>query len=248
MCDTNSSIRKKELMNLNLFEDSVIKLKKFGTSSVTLHTIGDPLANAKLAQYFEILRIHKIRIGFLSTNGLLLHKHIETLIEYIDIVGNIRFSIDGIKKETYEKIRAGGNWDTLIKNINLAKDKLLTKGFEFEFDFTITFENFSEMGEYLVYFKNFVYSQYKIKFNFMNSLAPSNKYFLINNVIPKHTHLNSFCKSVAQTMPYVLTDGKVSLCCRDYDGSLVIGDIRGNSNLSDTLNDSLKFKNLKSLL
>ena len=245
MCDTNSSTRKKELMNVNLFEDSIIKLKKFGTSSVTLHTIGDPLANAKLAEYFKILRKHKMRIGFLSTNGLLLHKHIETLIEYIDIVGNIRFSIDGIKKETYEKIRVGGNWDTLIKNLNLAKDKLLTKGFEFEFDFTITIENFSEMGEFLVYFKNFVYSQYKIKFNFMNSLAPSNKYFLINNVIPKHTHLNSFCKSVAQTMPYVLTDGKVSLCCRDYDGSLVVGDIRGNSNLSDNLNDSLKLKDLK---
>ena len=27
MCDTNSSTRKKELMNVNLFEDSIIKLK-----------------------------------------------------------------------------------------------------------------------------------------------------------------------------------------------------------------------------
>ena len=56
----------------------------------------------------------------ISTNGLMLEKHIDTLIEYVDVCSSIRFSIDGVKKETYEKIRFGGKWEDLIRNLDLA--------------------------------------------------------------------------------------------------------------------------------
>ena len=244
MCDTKSSTRQKQLMNLGIFEDSVIKLKKQNIKSITLHTIGDPLANVKLKDYLSILRKHKLPIGFLSTNGLLIHKHLDTLVEYIDILGNIRFSIDGATKKTYEKIRAGGSWEDLISNIKLAEKKLLKQGYEFYFDYIMTLENFSELGEFFTYFRKYVYSPFNINFHFMNSLAPSNKYFLLNNILPKHTHPNTYCKYVAQTKPHILADGKISLCSRDYDGSLVIGNIKGNESL-DKLNESLKLQNLK---
>ena len=40
----------------------------------------------------------------ISTNGLMLDKHVDTLAEYFDTCSNIRFSIDGVKKETYENL------------------------------------------------------------------------------------------------------------------------------------------------
>ena len=99
MCDTKSSTRPKKLMDLELCKNSIKEMKAAGVRSVVLHTIGDPLANAKLKDYLKILRKYKLQAG-ISTNGLMLDKHIDTLIEYFDICSNIRFSIDGVKKET----------------------------------------------------------------------------------------------------------------------------------------------------
>ena len=68
-----------------------------------------------------------------------------------------------------------------------------------------------------------------IHFNFMNSLSPNNDYFLKNNVIKEHTSKNYYCNYASRLIPYVLVDGRVSACCRDYDGSLVVDDLNKNS-------------------
>jgi len=69
----------------------------------------------------------------------------------------------------------------------------------------------------------------------MNSLSPNNDYFLKNNTLSKHTHINSFCRYVSQSTPYILVDGRMSVCCRDYDGSLVIGSIKDDNGIDDVL-------------
>ena len=91
-----------------------------GIKNILLHTIGDPLANTKLKDYLKILRKYNMQAG-ISTNGLMLDRHVDTLIEYFDVCSNIRFSIDGVKKETYEKIRFGGKFENLIENLDLAE-------------------------------------------------------------------------------------------------------------------------------
>lgn len=243
MCDTKSSSRKKKLMDLELCEKSIIEMKSTGIKSVILHTIGDPLANAKLKDYLKLLRKYKLQAS-ISTNGLMLDKHINTLIEYFDICSNIRFSIDGVRKATYEKIRFGGNFEKLIENLNLAKSKLKNVGYEFMIDLVITKDNFNELGEFIVFFKNYINNPYKnMHFNFMNSLSPSNDYFLKNNLIQEHTYKNMYCNFASQLTPYILVDGRVSACCRDYDGSLVVDDIYKNN--LNKIYTSDGFKNLQ---
>lgn len=244
MCDTKSSPRQKKLMDLSLFEKSVAQLKKRGVESVTLHTIGDPLANPRISEVFNILRTYGLHAGFLSTNGLLLQKHLDTLLEYRDIVGNLRLSVDGATKATYEQIRVGGNWGELQRNIDLAHKHLTPNGYEFYFDFTLTLGNFNEIGLFIDKFRKYTSSIYNINFHFMNSLAPSNIFFNLNNCLPEHTHKNSYCKSVSSFKPYILVDGQVSACARDYDGSLVVGSIQSNSGLND-IENSLMMSELK---
>ena len=245
MCDTKSSPRQKQLMNLDVFEKAVIQLKASGVESVTLHTIGDPLANPRIAKVFSILRRHNLHTGFLSTNGLLLEKHLDTLVEFKDIVGNLRLSVDGATKATYEQIRVGGNWEELERNIEVAHKHLTPKGYEFYFDFTLTLGNFNEIGMFLDKFRKYTSSIYNINFHFMNSLAPNNTFFILNNCLPEHTHQNSFCKSVSAFKPYVLVDGQVSACCRDYDGSLIVGSIHSNTGAID-VSSSLMMSKLRS--
>ena len=71
-------------MNVELAEKYVKEMRENGIKSVLLHTIGDPLANTKLKDYLRILRKYKMQAG-LSTNGLMLDKHVETLAEYFVI-------------------------------------------------------------------------------------------------------------------------------------------------------------------
>ncbi len=227
-CNTKDSPRIKQLMDLKTFDSTLLHLKSLGIHTLSLHTIGDPLANVRLGEYLKAIRNNGMRVGYLSTNGLLLHKHIDTLIEYKDIIGPIRFSIDGSKKETYEKIRVGGDWNLLMKNLDLGQKTLMPHGYEFLFDFTITKENRGEIGEFFVMMQRFAYSKYNIHFNLMNSLAPDNHYFEKYNVLPNHTHPKSYCQFVRNMHPYVLADGKISICCRDYDGSLVYDNVHAN--------------------
>ena len=243
MCDTKSSSRQKKLMDLDICEKSVKQMKESGVTSVLLHTIGDPLANAKLKDYLKILRKYNLQAG-LSTNALLLDKHVETLKEYFDICSNIRFSIDGVRKETYEKIRFGGKFEKLIENLELAQKQLRSKGFEFMIDLVITKDNFDELGEFVVFYKKYINNPYKnMHFSFMNSLAPDNNYFLKNNTLEQHTSKNFYCGFASNLTPYVLVDGRVSACCRDYDGSLVVDDIKNNK--IEVMPSSNGFKNLQ---
>ena len=50
------------------------------------------------------------------------------------------------------------------------------------------------------------------------------------------------CHLVSGKVPYILIDGKLSVCCRDYSGELIIGDINKSS-----LNAVRSSKKLKSL-
>jgi len=242
MCDTKSSTRQKKLMDFELAEKSIKEMKAVGINSILLHTIGDPLANTKLKDYLYILRKYKIQAG-ISTNGLMLEKHLDTLKEYFDICSNIRFSIDGVKKNTYEKIRYGGKFENVIRNLDLAQNQLKPIGYEFAIDLVISKDNFNELGEFIVFFKKYLNNPFKnMHLNFMNSLSPNNDYFLNNNVMPENTYENIFCNFASQLTPYILVDGRVSACCRDYDGSLVVDDINQNS-LGD-IYKSEGFKNL----
>ena len=122
MCNTSLSTRPQFNMDLELFEHAVKYTKGQVTGRTALHTIGEPLMNKNLRQYFDILRKQGVKIQ-LSTNGLILHKHLDLVIEFADIIRELRFSIDGASKEAYEKIRLGGNWERLITNMEMFRER-----------------------------------------------------------------------------------------------------------------------------
>lgn len=53
MCDTKKSTRTKKLMKLDLFEQSVKKLKNNNIDTIGLHTIGDLLAKPRLPEILK---------------------------------------------------------------------------------------------------------------------------------------------------------------------------------------------------
>lgn len=240
MCKTSLSTRKKGLMELGLFERTVEKLAARGMRSTVLHTIGDPLANKNIAKYLEILRQHKFTISNFSTNGLLLDRHMDTVFEYRDVIYNFRPSIDAASKEVYERIRFGGKWETLNRNL-LAfseRNKKSSNPFPVVVNNIIAKENFHEIAM-IPHVFSYLAPPTDFRYAFLNSLSPQNEYFLSQNYFEKEYVRNAPC-SIIWSSVYVLKDGSLTTCCRDYNGDLVFGNIDQDSLETAYNNDKLR--------
>ncbi|MBI3075898.1 MAG: radical SAM protein, partial [Deltaproteobacteria bacterium] len=218
MCDTASARRQKGVIDIGLLERVLAELKQRGIRSVDVHTIGDPLANPKLPAVLAVFRKLRMTPG-LSTNGLLIKKHLKTLIEYRDVTSLIRLSIDGATKPTYERIRAGGKWEDLMENLTIASNELVPRGFTLTSNMVVSEDNVSEAGLFVEVFRPFVMPS-NMQFSFVNSLAPDTSYFHRVNLFPNHTVPNRPC-SLPFSSFWVHLDGRVSSCCRDYHGEVI---------------------------
>ena len=229
MCKTSLATRKKGKISSDNLKLMLDRYKDDGVETVSLHTIGDPLANPRLPEVFEELRARKMRAG-ISTNGLLLHRFVDLFLNYRDVCSLIRFSIDGATKPTYEKIRFGGIWETLIENLDTAREKLAPNGVILETNMVVSKDNIAEIGTYICLFRDYVrHPARDMTFNPINSLSPDTRYFNEVNLFPSYTSHNSDCRYMAGNTIFGHIDGEFSICCRDYDGSLRIGDLKKNS-------------------
>ena len=61
MCKTSLATRKKGKMNSETLHVALERLKEAGITHVTLHTIGDPLANPRLKEVFIELRRYNMK-------------------------------------------------------------------------------------------------------------------------------------------------------------------------------------------
>lgn len=105
-------------MTDTVFDQIINQLKKYKDwiEMVIITGNGEPLLDRKMPE-----RIHKLKeIGIkyvqFSTNAFLLTEEMIYKI-YASGVDDIRFSIDGLRKETYEAVRRGLNFDVVKSNV-----------------------------------------------------------------------------------------------------------------------------------
>lgn len=230
MCGTQKAKRKKGEMSLELFEKIIKRIEKLGYRTIAIHTVGEPFFYSKLPEVFGICKKHKLKLT-LTTNGLLLDKHMNLIKRFTGTVSRIKFSVDGATKETYEKLRKGGDFGRLIRNLELISDyNRSVKKAERIFTFlhaTIGRGNFSEIPLFFKVFKNF-FSNEDIRFGFITNLTSCHEegvYYKASTIYAdKVTRLRVPCKLLwCQT--HILCNGDVSACCRDYNGELIVGNI-----------------------
>ena len=115
---------------------------------------GEPFASKYSKQLLAAINkkdfpyLNKLEI---TSNGLLLNKkqweNIKN-IHYLDI--DLHVSVDAIKKETYEIVRRGGNFDTLMKNLKfLSKLRKQNKLTSFSINFVVQDHNYKEMSDFV---------------------------------------------------------------------------------------------------
>ena len=103
-------------MDLGLFSSVLSKLSEKGIETVALHTLGDPgLANPRLPYVLEEIRSFNLKTS-ICTNGLLLDKHVDTLIEYIDVAPSRLFLLMGLILKHMKKLELVENFLNLLSN------------------------------------------------------------------------------------------------------------------------------------
>ncbi len=149
-------------MKLKDFKIIIDKLlaEKQSFRDIVLFWFGEPLLNPdfkEMVTYLESKRDKKLfdRI-LIHTNGSLLTKELSDFL--IKLKGDFffHFSIDAATKETYEKIRVGGDWNEVLANIQyFLQKKKGKKNISAVLQFIVMEENKNELGKFKEDWSNF---------------------------------------------------------------------------------------------
>lgn len=106
---------------------------------------GDPFAS--LVYRYVIKKTKNLpHVRFsLQTNGLLVKKMYQRHEEMFKKLDVLNVSIDGVSKETYEKLRRKGSLKKIIENLEFIKEIKLKLNFRFKIHFVVQAENYHEM-------------------------------------------------------------------------------------------------------
>ena len=136
MCPTGLHIdtRPKGYMEWDLYTQIIDEIAPFA-EAVVLHSWGEPLLHQRI---LDMIRYAKERDVFVetSTNATLLDE--ETARKLIDSgLDRVYLSMDGLTKETYEKVRVKGHFETVRGNIERFLDLKHELGSRIEADIQI---------------------------------------------------------------------------------------------------------------
>lgn len=111
----------------------------------------EPLMTRNFDRFLDTSGAYNLPFLGFVTNGMLLNKeHVEASIR--NRVSEIIFSLDGATKQTYEKHKAGGNFEQVLSNIEMLRSyraKAKAKHPTIRFNYVLTRSNITEICDFL---------------------------------------------------------------------------------------------------
>jgi len=231
MCPHSEITRRKQHMHLELLEKITDDCKDRPLKKINLFWFGDSLCNKQVIECFRIVRknLPKVRL-YLSTNaGLLSEKRSKEIIDE-KLLDVINFDIDGINKETYEKIRLQLNYDIVLKNVlfflDYKKMKRLSKP-QTRVTIIKMVPTKDEISQFVRYWKPLVDS---VDINAYNTWLGTKE---DRNIGEEKNRSERGKFDFACIHPWdelvISADGTAGLCCLDYDLKAPLGTLTVNS-------------------
>lgn len=163
-----SAVDRYRYSKVKSFQDSLIKsgiLAKVEYLSIAGN--GDPFASELYRQLIQSLqRLNRKPKLILRTNGLLFHeKNWQELLPCIDLpLYKVDISIDAAQEKTYRKLRRGGNFKELLKNLSFIK-KLHDEGKINKLCaiFVVQQDNYKEIPDFIKLMEEFNFTEILFK-------------------------------------------------------------------------------------
>jgi len=213
---------KVDFLSDELLDKLFKEAKIYKMPSVGLSHGGEPLMRKNICDIIRRARDSLILDCLIHTNGSLLNEDLSAeLIE--SGLTKINFSLDAASVETYSKVRAGGDYDTVVKNINmfLKVRKKIGKSYpRVRVSFVVSRENKHEQERF--------YDLWKDK---VNVIAFQKCYDFTKRINPDaiesrdHSELK-FCCSRLWRLLTITYEGDIVVCEVDYSHDYTLGNLK----------------------
>ena len=210
---------KKGYFDFGLYKRVLKECGVHGLRSIKLNMRGEPLLHKKLIDMVAIAKEAGILEVMFNTNGLLLTpQKTRDLIEAgLDL---LIVSIDGATKETYEKIRVGGDFDLLNENleyfIRYRKEKQISKPL-IRLQFVAMKDNVHESEDYVRMWRNKVDVITVNRYSDRGCGSEKKAFEMVPNG-------RANCYHPWRRMS-VNWDGDAQMCCGDWDSLCILGNV-----------------------
>lgn len=241
MCPHDKMTRQLMDMKQEVFENIINNMKNYDLSDtqIFLHKEGEPLCDENIVNRIKYAAENIRNYGEIgiNTNAMLLTK--EKTEALLDCGLNvIFFSLDGVFPETYEKIRVGCKYHTVVENIEYflkrRKEKNQEKDIRVVMQMLLTGFNDNEKDRFLD-----KWGVYDVEFYIKEMhcyLDGNNSSFLKPDF---NVQINT-CDDPFRLIIFY-SNGNVGSCCWDYNNEYIIGTIEDGDLLYLYNNDKFQY-------
>jgi MoaA/NifB/PqqE/SkfB family radical SAM enzyme len=231
-CANPQMRRTKGFMERKLFERIIDECAGGGIPNVLIQGFGEPLLDKDYLEKVRYAKSKGIEKVHCVTNGILLTEKMSSGLLEAGL-DNLYISIDAATEETYGKIHRkpgtglpSDNFRDVVANIDALVKKKKETGSITPF-IEVRFKDFElNRGELRKFVNRYhrVIDRINIYMNITNWPTST-----VENNLPQSIPFIKFpCYNIFSTL-YVTFDGRVSLCCQDYECQVEIGDLRYQS-------------------
>jgi MoaA/NifB/PqqE/SkfB family radical SAM enzyme len=216
-CPRDDMHRKQGVMDMALFEKIVDECAALGIEHVRMHNYGEPFVDRSLVEKVRYAKQRGIpQVGMISNGSLVTEAAARGMIEAgLDA---INISVDASGREVFESTRLGLKYDKVIGNIErlvrLRRELKRTRP-----KLILSFVRQNNSSDEQAFIEHWRQIADKIHVTDLHNWA---------GTLNQQSDVNYPCYRPWLTFT-ALWDGRVSLCCADFDGRTVLGDLRTSS-------------------
>ncbi|MDP6524778.1 MAG: radical SAM protein [Kiritimatiellia bacterium] len=227
MCPVEEWERDSKLMSDELYDKILKEIEPFADwiEMITVQLDGEPLIDKKLESRVQALKQIGIKKVTISSNAsLMTPKRAETILR--SGMDEITFSIDGATKETFELIRIGLDYDECISNVIsfISLRNKLAPEVPVRIRMAIMEQNIDEFNQYKDFWQSHMGPLDMAYGRLSHNWARGSDNYSLPDV-QVESELNGLPCPSPWTSLVILCDGRVPLCCIDFNASKKLGNV-----------------------
>lgn len=216
-CPRDDMHRKQGIMTLDLFRKVVDECVDLGITHVRMHNYGEAFIDKRLVEKVRYAKDKGIKeVGVISNGSLITENIARGMIDAgLDA---INISVDASGKDVFESTRIGLKYDKVIANIERLV-RIRAETGKRRPKLILSFVRQNNSADEQAFIEHWRAIADKIHVTDLHNWAGT-----LNN----ESDVNYPCYRPWLTFT-ILWDGRVSLCCADFDGKTILGDVNTSS-------------------
>ncbi len=216
-CPRDEMHRRQGVMDFDLFRKVVDECAALGITHVRVHNYGEPFLDRQLVEKVRYAKSKGIaEVGMISNGSLITEELARGMLEAgLDA---INISVDASGKEVFESTRLHLKYDDVINNVRTIA-RLKQEMGRTHPKLILSFVRQNNSAEEQAFIREWSRIADKIHITDLHNWA---------GTLNATSDVNYPCYRLWLTFT-VLWDGRVSMCCADFDGRHIMGDLRTQS-------------------